>query len=176
MAISTKIHNGILLTLLGLFIACSNNESKGLLSQEDLLELNKLKMRYTQASSEETKMAQLLLIDAEQHAAKLKWGAAAKLYGESILHKPSTKALLGYAEAYIYMKHHANTETDAISAKCRDLKYASKLYEIAIKFAKEEKPLSVNSYNLKKLEKSLRDYPKTSKLRPMCPHSADQQQ
>jgi hypothetical protein len=167
MAISTKIHNGILLTLLCLFIACTNNE--GLLSQEDFLELNKLKMRYAQASSEETKLAQLLLIDAEQHAAKLKWGAAAKLYGESILYKPSTKALLGYAEAHIYMKHH----TDAISAKCRDLKYASKLYEIAIKFAKEEKPLSVN--NLINLEKSLRDYPKTSELRPMCPHPAVQQ-
>jgi thioredoxin-like negative regulator of GroEL len=78
-----------------------------------------------------------MFTQANKAAKKNQWGKAAKLYGESILIKPSTDSLVGYAEANIYIKRQADSKTQRKQAKQRDFKYAAQVLETALQFSEK---------------------------------------
>ena len=118
-------------------VACAENTTASQLGQEDITNVKKLHSRYLAASSEDGQLASEMLTQANKAAKKNQWGKSAKLYGESILIKPSTDSLVGYAEANIYIKRQADSKTQKKQAKQRDFKYAAQVLETALQFSEK---------------------------------------
>lgn len=118
-------------------VACAENTTASQLGQEDITNVNKLHSRYLAASSEDGQLASEVLTQANKAAKNNQWGKAAKLYGESILIKPSMDSLMGYAESNIYIKRQADSEAQRKQAKQRDFKYAAQVLETALQFSEK---------------------------------------
>ena len=105
------------------------------MDQSDLTNVEALLKQLQRAGDDEAQAAEALLDEGVEMAKQRRWGPSGKGYGGSVMYKPSTQALIGYADATAMIDRIREDKEETLRSKTDEFRHVVKLYRTAMQFA-----------------------------------------